>query len=604
MRGVECPALQPSFCQVRLSLSIIALARPEPRSETTIFSRRTRARLGDECSRRATSEFLGRAQALDHAPPDQRQRSRSQIHGARRADSDSQQRSRRCTWALRLRSYTLDRAQGQPQRPVVFVWNGGPGANSTTVHFVGFGPRRLRSSDDPAHPPATPVPVELYDNEATWLDFADLVFVDPVGTGFARPTKPEYAAEFLNTLGDLASTAEFIRLYLTRFDLLNTPVFLAGESYGTWRASGAAEALEKKGIRVAGVILISGGVQMGKVSPDAVRTALSVAARTATAFHHKKLAPELLRDEKATLDEARKWAMTEYAPAWERRDSLSDAEREKTAAQLARYTGVDPSTIDRKTLMMSSPQFTSTLLRDRNLTLGRYDMRITQPAGGGRGGGGGGATSSEPVTRGSVMMNYIRTDLGFKTDLTYQGVENGYVPAGAGGRGAAAQWVWNQGTTTMSSAEASATRAGAASVGSGDGPPGGSQPWLRRAMDLDPKITVFVAAGLYDSLNSCADNDYLVSVSAAICPQLYRRVLRWRPHDVRHEAGPVCASPRRRRLCAENSGGVREVDPPPAARLSFHGEFLGRESLPYHGGEATSRCRWRHPDPQFTNKEP
>jgi surfactin synthase thioesterase subunit len=223
--------------------------------------------------------------------------------------------------------------------------------------------------------------VELYDNDATWLDFADLVFVDPVGTGFSRPTKPEYAAEFLNTLGDLASTAEFIRLYLTRFDLLNTPVFLAGESYGTWRASGAAEALEKKGVRVAGVILISGGVQMGKVSPDAIRTALFVASRTATAFYHKKLAPELLRDEKATLDEARKWAMTEYAPAWDRRDSLSDADREKTAMQLARYTGVDPSAIDRKTLMMSSPQFTSTLLRDRNLTLGRYDMRITQPAG-------------------------------------------------------------------------------------------------------------------------------------------------------------------------------------------------------------------------------
>ena len=153
-------------------------------------------------------------------------------------------------------------------------------------------------------------------------------------------------------------------------------------------------------------------------------------------------------------------------------------------------------------------------------------MRITQPAGGGRGGGGG-AGNAEPVTRGSVMMNYIRNDLGFKTDLTYQGIENGYAPAGAGGRGAGAQWVWNQGTTTMNSAEASATRAGAASVGSGDGPPGGSQPWLRRAMDLDPKITVFVAAGLYDSLNSCADNDYLVlSARAAIRPQLYGRVLR------------------------------------------------------------------------------
>lgn len=396
-------------------------------------------------------------------------------------------------------SYTLDRAPGQEPRPVIFIWNGGPGANSTTVHLVGFGPRRLRSPDDPAQPPATPVPLEFYDNDATWLDFADLVFVDPVGTGFGRPTRPEYAAEFLNTLGDLASTAEFIRLYVTRFDLLNTPVFLAGESYGTWRASGAAEALEKKGIRVAGVILISGGIQMGKVSPDAVRTALFVPSRTAAAFYHKKLAPELMRDETATLDEARKWALSVYAPAWDRRDNLSDAERGKIVAQLARYTGVDPSAIDRKTLMMTSPQFTAALLRDQHLTLGRYDMRITRAAG-------------ESALRGAVMMRYIRNDLGFTTDQPYQGIETGYTPAGSGRGDANSEWVWNQGATAMGATDSSAARAGTASVGSGDGPPGGSQPWLRRAMELDPKLSAFVAAGLYDSLNSCADNDYVVSL--------------------------------------------------------------------------------------------
>ena len=178
------------------------------------------------------------------------------------AYSDSQQRRGRRARTLWVCVVHVGSRPGQPPRPVMFVWNGGP-ADSTDRSLRRLRTARLRSPTTRASA-TTPVTVELYDNDATWLDFADLVFVDPVGTGFSRPTKAEYAAEFLNTLGDLASTAEFIRLYLTRFDLLNTPVFLAGESYGTWRASGAAEALEKKGVRVAGVILISGGVRWAR----------------------------------------------------------------------------------------------------------------------------------------------------------------------------------------------------------------------------------------------------------------------------------------------------------------------------------------------------
>jgi carboxypeptidase C (cathepsin A) len=414
-------------------------------------------------------------------------------------------------------SYSIDRAPGQPRRPVTFVWNGGPGANSTTVQFVGFGPRRLRSSDDPAHP--TPVEPGLYDNDATWLDFTDLVFVDPVGTGFARPAKPEYAAEFYSTLGDIASTADFLRVYLTRFDLLDAPVFVAGESYGTWRAAGAAEALEKKGIHVTGVILISGGVAAGKAASDAVRTALFVLARTATAFYHKKLAPKLMRDEKATLDEARRWALNEYAPAWDRRDSLSDGERDRIIAKLAYYTGVDASAIDREALMMTSPQFTAALLSDRHLTLGRYDMRITQPSGG----GGGGGEAGNGGARSQIIMSYLRRELQFNTDLTYQGLETGYSSTQSAGRGGGpgARWNWNQGEATLATGDAATTRAAQATAGSGDGPPGGSQPWIRRAMMLNPSLRVFVAAGEYDSLNSCADNEYLI---AHIEPQFGRNI--------------------------------------------------------------------------------
>jgi carboxypeptidase C (cathepsin A) len=399
-------------------------------------------------------------------------------------------------------AYSLDRAPGQPPRPVIFLWNGGPGSDSTTVHFVGFGPRRLRSPDDPANP--APVTPGLYDNDATWLAFADLVFVDPVGTGYARPAKPEFAAEFYNTLGDIASTAEFIRAFRIRFDLIDAPFFLAGESYGTWRAAGAAEILEKAGVRPAGVILISGGLAMGQAAPDAIRTALYVPARTATAFYHKALAPELLRDEASAVKEAQAWALDVYAPAWERRESLGDAQRDRIVAELAKYTGVPAASIDRAALAMTSPQFTSTLLRDRGATLGRYDMRVLQKAGAGRGGPG-----ADGPSRSEILLRYFREDLGFKTDLTYQGLETGFSPAGRGG-GPASRWVWNQGETALAGGSEAAGRANRATAGSGDGPPGGSQPWMRRAMALDPRLKLFVAAGKYDSLNSCADLDWSV----------------------------------------------------------------------------------------------
>jgi carboxypeptidase C (cathepsin A) len=387
-------------------------------------------------------------------------------------------------------AYTLDRPAGQPPRPVTFLWNGGPGANSSLVHLSGFGPRRIRSADDPATQPAVAPRIE--DNDATWLDFTDLVFVDPVGTGFSRPVNAEYAREFYSTLGDIASVAEFIRLYRTRFDLFDAPLFLAGESYGTWRASGVAETLEQRGQPVAGVILISGGIQVGPVSPDAVRVALFVPSRTAAAFYHRKLAPELMRDEQVTLNEVERWALAEYAPAWERRDQLVDGDRDRITAQLAHYTGVDPSAIDRKALAMTSPQFTAALFKSRDLALGRYDMRLK-----------GAAPATDSLARNTAIARYLREELQFRTDLAYQGVEEGWSAAPAG-RGASigSRWVWDQLDATQTTV--------AANVGSGDGPPP-AQPWLRRALTIHPALKVFLVAGMYDSLNSCADNRYLVS---------------------------------------------------------------------------------------------
>jgi carboxypeptidase C (cathepsin A) len=389
-------------------------------------------------------------------------------------------------------AYTLDQAASPSSRPLTFVWNGGPGANSSLLHLTGFGPRRIRTM----HETGGECECELQDNEATWLEFTDLVFVDPVGTGFSRPTRADYGAEFYNSMGDIAATAEMIRVYLTRFDAWRRPLFLAGESYGTWRASGVAEMLELRGRHVAGVILISGGVQVGSFMDEELRTALFLPTRAAAAFHHKNLAPELQVDLTATLREVETWARSEYAPALKRVGGLSDAEREAIAARLARYSGVNPQLIDRQTLLIGRQAFAEQLLRDSKQVLARFDTRFREDA------ARGGSRWRETVQR------YLRSDLRFATDLAYAGAEMGFTPGNQNSVGA--RWDYNQNP-----------QAAPARPQNTDGPPGGAQPWLRRAMQINPSLKAFVATGLWDSLNSCAVHDALPS---AIEPAIGRNI--------------------------------------------------------------------------------
>jgi carboxypeptidase C (cathepsin A) len=384
-------------------------------------------------------------------------------------------------------SYHLDRLPSEPKRPLMFLWNGGPGANSSLVHLSAFGPKRVKSNDDLTGPPECEC--ELEDNQMTWLDQADLVFVDPIGTGFSRPTRAEYGAEFYSTLGDIASVTEFIRVYLTRFDDWDAPLFLTGESYGVWRAAGVAEALEQRNIKVAGVILISGGVGAGNVVSDEMRAALFVPTRTAVAFFHKKLSPDLQKDLSITLRQAETWAQTVYGPALTNRDKLSDTDRQAILTQLARFTGLDVSLIDPKTLIVTRQQFAEQLLRDRKEVLARFDTRLTAAR-----------ENSPRPARNLAVIKYLRTTLQYKTDLPYQGIEDGFLP-NSGGRpfSVGNRWNYNQGPPPAPGTPPS-----------NDAPPGGTQPWLPRAIGLDPSMRAFVAAGLYDSLNSCVLNSYLV----------------------------------------------------------------------------------------------
>jgi carboxypeptidase C (cathepsin A) len=412
-------------------------------------------------------------------------------------------------------AYTLDNGGGQAPRPLTFLWNGGPGANSVLLHLIGFGPRRIRTAHDGS---ASACECELQDNEATWLEQSDLVFVDPVGTGFSRPTRAEYGTEFYNTLGDIASIAEFVRVYRTRFDAWDAPLFIGGESFGVWRAAGVAEALEQRGQRVAGVMLISGGVPVGPTIDEELRTALFIPTRTAAALHHGKLAADLQGDRQATLRRVTTWARNEYAPALKRIGSLSEAERQAIAVQLARYTGLDESLIDRQTLLVGRQAFAEQLLRDQKKVLGRFDTRDTE---------GPPAVRSE---RSATVNRYLREVLRFKTDLAYQGIEEGFAasPTGERPQSVGARWNYNQGPP-VSATTPSATAPGAPRQNL-DAPPGGAQPWLRRAMVVNPSLKAFVAFGLYDSLNSCAVQEALVE---ALEPE-YRRNITARCYDGGH----------------------------------------------------------------------
>lgn len=373
---------------------------------------------------------------------------------------------------------------GKP-RPVTFVWNGGPGANSSLLHFEVVGPKRAEGE-------------RLVDNAETWLVETDLVFVDPVGTGFSRPTNAEYASEFYGTLGDAASVTEFVRSWRLLHDAEEAPLFLVGESWGAPRAASVAYALEKRGVRVDGLVLISGGTGLNtEYVPRELKDALRVADLSATALYHGKTPPELGEDPDAIRKTAEAWARETYAPALAKTDSLSDGERTAVIAQLSRFTGLSVDQIDRKTLSFTPRQFLAGLLKDQGKTLQTFDMRRTVQAGS--------MPSLLEFKAKSAVLRYLRRDLGYRTDLPYvglEGLEQGYAPSGKYPQDVNSRW--NYATAEVSPEAMRAIIAEAAQRGGGPPRFGPPLPATEEAIALNPRLKVLVASGLYDSYSACA----------------------------------------------------------------------------------------------------
>ena len=309
------------------------------------------------------------------------------------------------------------------KRPVTFCFNGGPGSSSVWLHLGALGPRRVKLNDDGTMPPP---PFGLTDNEFSILDATDLVFVDPVATGFSRPAKDEKNEQFFGQSGDVESVGDFIRLWTTRHNRWKSAKYLCGESYGVFRAAGLAEHLHTRyGMYVNGLILVSGLLDFTTLidgDGNDLPSLVFLPAYTATAHFHKKLPPDLQADLPKAQAEAREFIKAEYPAALLKGAGLSADERAKIVAKLARLTGLSATVIEENDLRIDPSVFRKMLLHDQGVIIGRYDARIT-----GRDGQPAERTPRfDPSYAGTLgpfsagMNSYVREELKFEDDLPYE----------------------------------------------------------------------------------------------------------------------------------------------------------------------------------------
>jgi len=320
-------------------------------------------------------------------------------------------------------AYTRQGMTNHAARPVTFCFNGGPGSASVWLHLGALGPRRVKMNDDGSQPPP---PFRLMDNAYSILDVSDLVFIDPVATGFSRPAKDEKADQFFGDSADLDSVGEFIRLWTTRHERWLSPKFLCGESYGVFRAAGLAEHLrDRYGMYLNGLILISGVLDFATISGGTgndLPYPLYLPAYTAAAFYHKKLPPDLQLALTNALAESRAFAQGEYTSALGQGAALTAGERQKIIVQLARLTGLTTNVITDNNLRVDEDVFRKQLLHGEGLILGAYDARLT-----GRDGDPAApypdfdpASAAVMGPFSAAMNSYARSELKFEDDLPYE----------------------------------------------------------------------------------------------------------------------------------------------------------------------------------------
>jgi carboxypeptidase C (cathepsin A) len=330
-------------------------------------------------------------------------------------------------------AYTLD-GQSPEKRPLTFSFNGGPGSASVWLHLGAIGPKRVRMQPEGMMPAP---PYQLVDNEYTWLDQTDLVFIDPVGTGYSRAVKRDQTKKFIGLRGDIESVGEFIRLYLTHYDRWASPLFMVGESYGTTRAAGLSGYLFEHGVAFNGIMLISSIMNFQTTDftvGNDLPYVLFLPSYADIAWYHKKLGTEFPSLDKLH-GEVEAWAIGPYNDALAKGDRLTAQERTDVVDHLVRYTGLSKQFIEQHNLRVTESEFTRELLRDQRKLVGRLDGRFTGDTRENEDGPAAGGTSfpnSDPSMSAirppyTAMFNqYVRTELGYKSDLEYYILGGGF----------------------------------------------------------------------------------------------------------------------------------------------------------------------------------
>ena len=357
-----------------------------------------------------------------------------------------------------------------PSRPVTFLFNGGPGSGSVWLQMGAFGPKRVAIPSDAKDDGGPPYPI--LDNPDSLLDVTDLVFIDPVGTGFSHTIGDTKGTDYWGVTKDAKSVAQVIRQWLDNNGRWNSPKFLGGESYGTTRSAAVANELEGEfnDVSLNGVILIStildfaAGAETEGAELGYITTLPSMAATAL--YHGKASAPSV----ESFVEEARQFAIGPYASFLLKGQKASAEERAAILPQLSRFTGLSQDYLERADLRVTSGRFYKELLRDRGLTVGRLDARYT----GKDYDNAGEYPDNDPSFYGidggyaAAMNSWMRDSIGYKTDQRYVTI------------GSVQPWDW----TISGGRDTNAYFTVA--------------PYIGRAMRENSSMRVFVGQGWYD----------------------------------------------------------------------------------------------------------
>jgi carboxypeptidase C (cathepsin A) len=414
--------------------------------------------------------------------------------------------------AIFTTAYLLDQelaveAEGAeaPPRPVCFAFNGGPGSASIWLHLGALGPKRVRIRNDGSMPRP---PYAVEDNALTWLGHFDLVFIDPPHTGFSITASDDARKKALTVDGDIEMMSDVIRHWLSRHGRWNSPVYVAGESYGTTRGAGIADKLAEAGVPLSGLILVSCAMDLQSIvfAPrNDLPYALFLPAFAMTAQYHGCLKGPMAGSRQAALDAAREYAEGEYLRVLHRGGALTEGESRKAARRIGELTGLSATLVEHKNLRITDSTFFTELLRERGQIVGRLESRVTGPMGATRAYEWDFDPGIEALAGPFTMagLGYFTQVLGFDRHARYETLSMDVHKT----------WNWNRGEQLGNGYTCTSSD-------------------LSRAMRRNPHLRVFVASGHYDLGTPSTASDW--SLAQLDIPPDVRARITHRYYDAGH----------------------------------------------------------------------